>query len=250
MNQPSTLYYILGFLAFLYLVLPHVVSLFTTEHMTNADMFEKMKTFKVWEMFDEVKVTPDKELSETLPGETPDVPAGPIPASNKKEVEKPIDAATYNAPQKELESNKGAADPNQEADAPVDRALDKEVQIPSTSKKVDTAQRKIIKKNVAIAQMPVLKNQDTIKTSSTGIRGPTAPPLDKNQPSPGDNDSKIKQGSGVYPDIYGPDLLQVPGGDDQMTILQQNDFVPAAEFPAGPLFPSPYLNDFSKMLKT
>jgi hypothetical protein len=238
MNQPSTVYYILGIIAFLYLALPHVFELFSTEHMTNADMLKKNSTYKVWEMFDEVPV------------EVPDVPAGPIPASNKKEVEAPIDAATYNAPQKELESDKLAADPNEE-NAPVDRALDTEVQIPSSNtKKPNTEERrKIIKKSVQIARPVPASSADHKK--DTGIRGPRAPELDRSQPLPSHNESKTKQGSGVYPDIYGPELLEVPGSAEvDSSKPPPIDFVPAAEFPSGPLFPSPYLNDFSKMLKT
>jgi hypothetical protein len=70
----------------------------------------------------------------------------------------------------------------------------------------------------------------------TAIRGPKAPELDPNEPDPAVHGGK---GSGVYPKIYGPDILDEPGKRDSM---------PANEFPAGPDAPEPFLTDFSKLL--
>ncbi len=69
------------------------------------------------------------------------------------------------------------------------------------------------------------------------LMGPRVPAVDLNEPS-GTNDP-TKNGSSVYPDIYGPELLKAPGHLDP---LKQ----PA--FPPGPAEPAPYLNDFSSIL--
>jgi hypothetical protein len=85
------------------------------------------------------------------------------------------------------------------------------------------------------------------------IYGPRAPKLDPNQPDPSGGSGK--NGSGVYPDIYGPDSLLPPGHKDKGIHGESSsdpppyDYVPAAEFPAGPAEAAPYLNDFSKILK-
>jgi hypothetical protein len=76
------------------------------------------------------------------------------------------------------------------------------------------------------------------------IMGPRAPELDPNAVNPSD-DGKNK--SGVYPDIYGPEMLEPPGKKDVSPL--KYDMEPAAEFPAGPSEPEPYLNDFSRILK-
>ena len=87
------------------------------------------------------------------------------------------------------------------------------------------------------------------------IYGPTVPPVDPNAPKPipGGNG---KNGSGVYPAIFGPDSLNAPGHKSSSSSSSSNadspleyDFLPAAEFPAGPSEPAPFLNDFSKLLK-
>lgn len=92
-------------------------------------------------------------------------------------------------------------------------------------------------------------------TQKKEIRGPTTPEKPKEDPDPDSPDSKPKvPTSGVYPDIYGPEILLVPGHKDHGSHDSHNpepyDFVPAAEFPAGPNAPSPFLTDFSKLLKT
>jgi hypothetical protein len=87
------------------------------------------------------------------------------------------------------------------------------------------------------------------------IYGPRAPPLDPNDPIPA-SDANTSGGSMVYPDIYGPELTAASGGSKQIkqgavsnsSEPPDYDFVPAAEFPAGPSEPAPYLNDFSKIL--
>jgi len=79
----------------------------------------------------------------------------------------------------------------------------------------------------------------------TAIKGPTIPKKDKedaNKPDPSESGGGK---TSVYPDIYGPDLLLTPGHRDTPVY----DFSPTAEFPAGPNEPSPFLGDFSKILK-
>ena len=130
--------------------------------------------------------------------------------------------------------------------------MDVEVQKPvgksksAPVKQVPTS-RKVLKQNPPIHHAPRQERD----YSNKGIWGPRAPPLDRSQPMPGSNDSKSRHRSGVYPEIYGPDSIDVPGsGDQDSSNPPPFDFLPAPEFPAGPLFPSPYLNDFSKILKT
>ena len=90
------------------------------------------------------------------------------------------------------------------------------------------------------------------KPNGQPIQGPRAPKLDPNQPDPSGGGGK--NGSGVYPDIYGPDSLLPPGHKDINIHGESSsdpppyDYVPAAEFPAGPAEPAPYLNDFSTIL--
>jgi len=92
------------------------------------------------------------------------------------------------------------------------------------------------------------------------IKGPKAPELskdDKDKPDPANQGGK---GSGVYPEIYGPESLLVPGHKDDKSknkrMFEESsdepppyDFVPAADFPKGPDAPAPFLNDFSKIMK-
>jgi hypothetical protein len=91
------------------------------------------------------------------------------------------------------------------------------------------------------------------KVQQQQIKGPTA--TEKGNPDPDSGDSKSKgPKTGVYPDIYGPEVLLAPGHKDDGSQGSHNpepyDFLPAAEFPAGPNAPSPFLTDFSKLLKT
>ena len=89
------------------------------------------------------------------------------------------------------------------------------------------------------------------------IYGPRAPAVDPNEPIP-TSDPNTSGGTMVYPDIYGPEVIGASGSTRSKTTLQSKtvgsseppdyDFVPAAEFPAGPSEPAPYLNDFSKIL--
>jgi hypothetical protein len=81
--------------------------------------------------------------------------------------------------------------------------------------------------------------------AETAIRGPKAPELDPNEPDPAVHGGK---GSGIYPKIYGPDLLEEPGKRDS-GLSGVVGSLPANEFPAGPEAPEPYLTDFSKLLK-
>jgi len=250
-------FYGLAFLALLYLAFPHIMECYesyarpwNTEHMTNADIKKKMSTFKVWEMFDETEVKTDKQLSEeVLPGETktklkpsvrkqsdktPDVPAGPIGPSNKHVTE----AAIEKPPETIMNSME---------DVPTNTRIDKEIQKPSAPLSEKPPPRTVIKQKVNIIQ-PMNET-----SSKEGIWGPRAPKLDttSSQPRPGET-GREKHQSGVYPNIYGPELLKEPGKsmfEDSSSPAEIN-YRPVAEFPAGPLRPSPYLNDFSKILKT
>lgn len=92
--------------------------------------------------------------------------------------------------------------------------------------------------------------------SENQVYGPKITPIDPNEPQPtvpttgpGSNGA-----NSVYPQIYGPDdIKEAPGEKDRKTdssLLLPYDYVPAAEFPAGPSEPAPFLNDFSRLLKT
>lgn len=247
--------YILAFLALLYLSVPHVVECYvayarpwnTHEEMTNADVAAKQahhedKENTVWEMFTATEVKTDKDLSTILPGETvnpsgaktilPGVPTPDVPSSNK-EVEPAIDKTSYSKPE---EVNKRA----------MDTGVQKPVSAPPPPKK--PLSHRVSKP--ASTPHPVPKQKDG-KQSGEEIWGPRAPKLDPNQPRP--SDSGNGKHGGVYPHIYGPDSLDPPGSKDgggDSSNPPPFDYLPAAEFPAGPLQPSPYLNDFSKMLKT
>jgi len=269
LDTTQLIFYILGFLAFLYLALPHIVESYESyarpwdtaedkitvktvddglEHMTNRDVDVKQTHFKqspdMWELF-EAASEPAKatlvlpsEPKKILPGvPTPSKPV-PIGPSNKKEVEPPIDRDEYSKP---LDSGS--------------RTLDPEVQKPSQPEpeskpkpKTEEKRRKVMKQSVReVSSLP----KESPKKSKEGIWGPKAPELDKSQPRPKDSSDSSKTGSGVYPDIYGPEQLNIPGsGEQDSSDPSYYDYVPAAEFPSGPLFPSPYLNDFSKILKT
>jgi len=224
--------------------------------MTNADIDVKQEFHQnnptVWEMFTETAVKSDKELTDILPGETVEpassktiLPGVPTPTkndapegpSNKKEVEPPIELEDYERP----EVPKG--------EAAVTRTMDPEVQKPkmkSEQKKPQEPPRKITK-----VSQPIPMPQLAPSPNTQQIMGPIAPELDPNQPRPTDSGNGSKHGSGVYPSIYGPESLEPPGGGGgDSSDPPPFDFIPAAEFPAGPLHPSPYLNDFSRMLKT
>jgi hypothetical protein len=274
----NSILYILAFIALLYLAVPHIVECYesyarpwNTEHMTNADIDVKQEFHQnnptVWEMFTETAVKSDKELTDILPGETvkpassktilpgvptptssktilPGVPTptkndAPEGPSNKKEVEPPIEVKDFERP----EVPKG--------EAAVTRTMDPEVQKPkmkSEQKKPQEPPRKITK--VSHSSQPTPMPQLAPSPNTQQIMGPRAPELDPNQPRPTDSGNGSKHGSGVYPSIYGPESLEPPGGGGDSSDPPPFDFIPAAEFPAGPLHPSPYLNDFSRMLKT
>ena len=79
------------------------------------------------------------------------------------------------------------------------------------------------------------------------IQGPMVAPLDPNAPKP--SSSNGKNGSSVYPEIYGPEQLVGPGHKDSSGGELHPNMTTTAEFPAGPKEPQPYLADFSKILK-
>lgn len=84
------------------------------------------------------------------------------------------------------------------------------------------------------------------KALGQAIYGPEVPEVDTSEPNP----SKVPKGNkpspgAEYPLIYGPESLKAPGEYDR-----KYDYEPAAEFPAGPEEPEPYLNDFSAILNS
>ena len=241
------------------------------EHMTNADVANKLdfhsdKDNQVWEMFTETEVKPKTILpgvakpsgsktilpgvpkpsgSKTiLPGvPTPSgsksiLPGVPTPGpSNKHEVEPAIDRSS---------------EPKQER-ANL-RIMDKEVQKPMMSPRPPPPRKSEPPTKAPLSRptpKPTPHHPAEQPLEGKEIWGPLAPKLDPNQPSPSDSGNG-KHGSGVYPHIYGPDLLDAPGSKDKEDKIDipEYDYLPAAEFPAGPLQPSPYLNDFSSILKT
>ena len=247
MNQNWVLY-ALAALALIYLAFPHVVECYqayarpwnTEERMTNADVAKKLRTYQ--EGFEEGNLETDPELSDVLPGE--DKAVAVVGPSNKKEVEPAIDKTDYETPSAELL----AADTSPTETKAVDRMLDTEVQQPKPKEPKKPAP-KIVKANPMYAPVPEMPSLPPVKTAGQKIKGPRAPRIDPNEPSATDHGSG-KNKAGVYPHIYGPDLLVAPGAkDEDSSNPTMFDFIPAAEFPAGPLSPSPYLNDFSKILK-
>ena len=260
MKQKEVIYalpYLLAFLALLYLASPHIYECYQAysrpwdtnenkvtektvkdeeiEHMTNADVAEKLefhadKDNQVWSILPGVP-TPSGSKS-ILPG----VPTpGP---SNKHEVEPAIEKP----PETLMEAKEERANL---------RIMDKEVQKPVSSAKKSEPPRKVMKVSVPLPlTKPAPSHPPQQAIDGKEIWGPLAPKFDPNQPRPSDSGNG-KHGSGVYPHIYGPDTLEPPGSKDKGDIdMPDYDYVPAAEFPAGPLQPSPYLNDFSKILKT
>lgn len=90
------------------------------------------------------------------------------------------------------------------------------------------------------------------KALNQQIMGPMIPEEDANAPTSSKSDSK--NGSGVYPSIYGPESLLPPGSKDAKSSGSESGtpeytMMPTAEFPAGPAEPAPFLTDFSKILR-
>ena len=84
------------------------------------------------------------------------------------------------------------------------------------------------------------------------LRGPKTQPLSEEDKQPKATHSSSKTKAEDYPQVYGPDVKTVPGHKDQhqdSSRPEPYDFVPAAEFPKGPVAPSPFLTDFSKIMK-
>lgn len=263
--------YVLAFLAVVYLASPHIYECYQAysrpwdtnenkvtektvndeeiEHMTNADVSKKLdfhadKDNQVWEMFSETEVK-HKAILPGVPkpsGSKTILPGVPTPITvNTHEVEPAIERPPE---PKEERANV--------------RIMDKEVQKPLASPRPPPPPRKsessgkVVKKPVLPPPPKPAPHQPAEQPlDGKQIWGPLVPKLDPNQPSPSDSGNG-RNGSGVYPNIYGPDIIEAPGSkdkEDQINIPEY-DYVPAAEFPAGPLQPSPYLNDFSKFLKT
>jgi len=101
---------------------------------------------------------------------------------------------------------------------------------------------------------PMRPKNTSKKIDEQKLYGPLVQPIDPNDPSgAGGGSGKKPNGSSIYPQIYGGDYNPTPGHKDSGGADSSNpppyDYVPAAEFPAGPLSPMPFLNDFSKILK-
>jgi len=109
-------------------------------------------------------------------------------------------------------------------------------------------QKKLEHHKTATTWDSVHKSKTESKEEKTSIKGPqiTAKEAhEQHNPEPSDDPNK----SAYYPDIYGPDILLEPGHKDN-GLPGSYDFLPANEFPAGPKAPSPFLTDFSKILKS
>jgi len=84
-----------------------------------------------------------------------------------------------------------------------------------------------------------------MKQPDNQLRGPKVPPLaDPSKDPKAINSENNKYAGHDYPELQGPQAL----AKDKEFDPTQYDYVPAAEFPQGPASPSPYLNDFSKIL--
>jgi hypothetical protein len=93
----------------------------------------------------------------------------------------------------------------------------------------------------------------TTLNSGAAIYGPKAEPVE--QPSPTNPSTKTKSDTGVYPDIYGPDVVAAPGEKVKHAKHESDrlddetyDYNPDLQnaFPtSGP--PQPFLTDFSKI---
>lgn len=271
MNRKEALPYLLAFLALLYLASPHVYECYQAyarpwetnenkvtektvndeeiEHMTNADVAKKLdfhadKDNQVWHMFSETEVKPK-----------PILPGVPTPSGSKTilpGVPTPSGSKTILPGVPTPEASDKPSEPKQER-ANI-RIMDKEVQKPIASPRPPPPRKSEPPPKAPVSRptpKPTPHHPAEQPLEGKEIWGPLAPKLDPNQPSPSDSGNG-KHGSGVYPHIYGPDFLDEPGSKDKEANIDipEYDYVPAAEFPAGPLQPSPYLNDFSKILKT
>ena len=95
-------------------------------------------------------------------------------------------------------------------------------------------------------------SKSTHKKADTGeqIYGPEIPAPGKDEPQPApikDHGTEVKY---VYPTVLGPEQKKAPrqASTDSSTPLDEPSYTPAAEFPAGPAEPMPFLTDFSKIL--
>ena len=98
------------------------------------------------------------------------------------------------------------------------------------------------------------KSKESKSNVKEPIRGPkTTKPEPHTEPEPEPEPENGGKGKSVYPDIYGPDITTAPGNNNLLFQDSSNpspvDFIPAREFPSGPMSPSPFLNDFSKIMK-
>ena len=270
MNNTEKGIYVLFFLALIYLAFPHVMETYqayarpwdtsenkTTidtvgyrmEPMTNAHVAEKQSAFKVWEMFTATEIkdpkllpgatvqpaTPKSIPGTTLQPATPKSIPGTVPEPNKHEMEPAVEKppeTTMADMEKKREVSKDRLDPKIQQSKPFEPP------------------RGVIKSKVQHSQPKPYPQPSHHTKGGAEIWGPKAPELDENQPIPGGGSGRDHR-SGVYPNIYGPDISPTPGTGSNSS---DNNYVPAAEFPAkpfptGPEYPSPYLNDFSKILK-
>jgi hypothetical protein len=189
--------------------------------MTNADIAEKQSTFKVWEMFNETEVKPPALSGATVePAQSSTPTAKPVgPHKTEPAAEKPTEE-----------------DMKKKKEDTQNRNIDHRIQKPFKPEHHGKGNKH------RVEQYRPEPNH------GKEIMGPKAPKLDPNQPVPGGGSGKDHR-SGVYPNIYGPESRDPPGRREY-----DNNYIPAAEFPAnpfpaGPEYPSPYLNDFSRILK-
>jgi hypothetical protein len=93
------------------------------------------------------------------------------------------------------------------------------------------------------------------KPSERQLRGPQISDKDAQEQKDKDKPQPLSSKAPNYPDVYGPEILKVPGhkdsgvpGSHESHKPEPYDFIPAAEFPKGPIAPSPFLTDFSKIM--
>jgi len=106
----------------------------------------------------------------------------------------------------------------------------------------------------SVHKKPESKKTESTNTNTNQLRGPQTHILseaekEKDQPKATSETKAVD-----YPSVYGPDVNLVPGHkDDNPNHDSHNpepyDFIPAADFPKGPVAPSPFLTDFSKIMK-
>jgi len=88
-------------------------------------------------------------------------------------------------------------------------------------------------------------------STETKLKGPQTSVLSESDKK--EDPKAVAQSKTVdYPDVYGPEINLVPGHKDSTQSHSDKpepyDFIPAADFPKGPIAPSPFLTNFSKIM--